>query len=302
MEDTCLIELSRIIPKEKIFLNEPMKKHTSFKIGGPAEIFIKVSTIKELKCAVEVAKGYNLPIHIIGNGSNLLVNDNGVKGIVIKSDFKNINMQENNDYIEVKVGSGVLLSTLAHNLLKREITGFEFAAGIPGTIGGAIRMNAGAHGGEMKDIVISTTYMDMEGNLHTISNKEHEFKYRNSIFEKNKYIIIETGLKLHYGNVEKIKKVMLENEKWRKENQPLEYPSAGSTFKRGKDFITAELIDKCGLRGYKIGGAQVSEKHTGFIINTGNATASDVIKLIEHVKKAVYEKFGKSIELELELI
>ena len=182
------------------------------------------------------------------------------------------------------------------------MTGFEFASGIPGTIGGAIRMNAGAHGKEMKDIVVTTTYIDEYGNLKTISNKEQEFSYRNSVFSKNKWIIINTVLEFEYGTKEEIQEKMQEYARYRKEKQPITYPSAGSTFKRGEDFITAKLIDECGLKGYSIGGAKISEIHAGFIINTGNAKAEDVLKLVEYTRKKVYEKFNKTIELEIEVI
>ena len=194
------------------------------------------------------------------------------------------------------------LGFLAQRLCKEEISGFEFASGIPGTIGGAIYMNAGAHGGEMKDIVISTTYMDLDGKMYTINNKEHEFSYRCSVFAKNEYIILETKLQLSNGKKEEIKAKMQEYACWRKEKQPLEYPSAGSTFKRGDGFITAKLIDECGLKGYQIGGAQISEKHAGFIINKHNATAKDIIELIHKTKEIVYEKTGKKIELEIKII
>ncbi len=297
-----LEELYSILPKEKILLNESMKKHTSFKVGGPAEVFIKADSIEQIKNIIEFTNRNDIPLHVIGNGSNLLVRDEGIKGIVLKSEIKNLEIIEKENCVEITVGSGVLLGALAQKLLREEIAGFEFAAGIPGTIGGAIRMNAGAHGGEMKDIVISTTFMDHLGNIKTISNEEHEFEYRNSIFSKNKYVILETKLKLQKGNKEEIKSLMDEYAAWRKEKQPLEYPNAGSTFKRGQDFITAKIIDDCGLKGYKIGGAQVSKKHAGFIINTGTATAKDILDLIEYVKKDVFEKTKKTIELEIEVI
>lgn len=302
MTDEILEEIKKYSKEENILLNENMSKHTSFKIGGPAEIFIKIESIDELKNIINISKINNIPLYIIGNGSNILVKDEGIKGIVCKLSFKDIIIEKQEDAIIVKVGSGVTLGMLAGKLLKEEITGFEFASGIPGTIGGAIRMNAGAYGKEMKDIVIETKYMNQNGEIKVISNQEHEFVYRNSIFGKEKYIILETTLKLEHGNKEKIKLQMDEYKKARLEKQPIEYPNAGSTFKRGSDFITAKLIDECGLKGYKIGGAQVSEKHAGFVINTGNATAQDVIDLTEFIKKTVYEQKGKKIELEIEII
>ena len=288
-------------PKD-IFINEPMKKHTSFKIGGNADVFVKAASIEEIQEVVSFANQKNIPLFIIGNGSNVLVKDEGIRGIVIKPELKDIQIKKLQNKVEVKVQSGVTLAYLAQKLLQEEVRGFEEFSGIPGTIGGAIRMNAGAHGKEMKDIVERTKYIDRQGNIIDISKEEHEFNYRNSIFSKNKYIILETVLELEVGKREEIIKKMQEYANWRIEKQPLEYPSAGSTFKRGEDFVTAKLIDECGLKGYKIGGAQVSEKHAGFIVNTGDATAQNVIDLIEYVKEQVYKKFNKKIELEIEII
>lgn len=277
-------------------------KHTSFKIGGPADILIKASTIEEVKNILKIVQQNNIPLYVIGNGSNILVKDKGIRGIVLKVDLKGLEITNYNDSIIVKVGSGMPLGFLAQKLLKEEISGFEELSGIPGTIGGAIKMNAGAHGKEMKDIVVNTTYIDMQGNIKTIENKEHEFEYRNSIFSREKFIILNTTLKLQKGSKDKIQEKMTEYTTYRKEKQPIEFPSAGSTFKRGEDFITAKLIDECGLKGYKIGGAEVSTKHAGFIVNTKDATAQDVIKLIDYVKTKVYEKFKININLEIEII
>ena len=292
------------IDNQNIFYNEPMSKHTSIKIGGPAECFIKATTVEEVKKVVEVAKQNNIPLHVIGNGSNILVKDEGIKGIVLKLQLiqTEIHEEESKKNIKVTVGSGVVLGALAQKLMQEGITGFEELSGIPGTIGGAVRMNAGAHGKEIKDIIDTTTYIDMQGNVHTITNKEQQFEYRSSIFAKEKYIILETILNLQYGDKEIIKAKMKQYAQWRKEHQPIEYPNAGSTFKRGQDFITAQLIDECGLKGYTIGGAQVSTKHAGFIINTGGATAKDVLDLVEYVKVQVLKQTGKRIELEIEVI
>lgn len=201
------------------------------------------------------------------------------------------------------VGSGVLLSKIATEAYNKGLSGLEFASGIPGTIGGAIRMNAGAYGNEFKDIVVSSKYLDKDLKLHEINNQEHEFQYRMSRFSKNKNdIIISTILQLKEQNKEQIKLKMEENKKSRIEKQPIEFPSAGSTFKRGKDYITAQLIDKCGLKGYNVGDAYVSEKHAGFIINKGNAKAKDVLCLVEYIKEKVYKEFNINIELELEVL
>lgn len=294
-------EIEKIIPKENIQKDAPMKKYTSFKIGGSAEVLIKISTIEELKEIIKYTQKNNIQIFILGNGSNLLVSDDGIKGIVLKIEIKKLEIEQT-DKIKVVVGAGVKLGELAQKLANKEITGLEFASGIPGTIGGAIRMNAGAHGSEMKDVVKNITYIDRNGETHKINNEEAKFEYRNSIFAHKDYIIVETELELNKGNKEEIQAKMQEYANFRKEKQPIEYPSAGSTFKRGTDFITAKLIDECGLKGYQIGGAQVSEKHAGFIINKGNATSKDVEELIKYIKQKVYDKFGKKIETEIEII
>lgn len=294
-----LEEIQKIVSKDKIFTNEPMSKHTSFKIGGPAEIFVKINNVEELKLIIKISKQAEVPITVVGNGSNLLVSDDGIRGIVLKIEFDKIEIEESG---KLKVGSGVKLAFLAQKCLKEKLEGFEFASGIPGTIGGAIRMNAGAHGSEMKDIVKKITCMTRDGKIQVISNEEAKFEYRNSIFSQNDYIILEAEIQLTKGNPEEIRSKMDEYATYRKEKQPIEYPSAGSTFKRGNDFITAKLIDECGLKGYQIGGAQVSEKHAGFIINKGNATAEDVKQLMKYVEEQVYNKFGKKIEPEIEII
>lgn len=290
------------ITKENIQYDVSMKEYTSFKIGGPAECLIKIETKEELQEMLKIANTNKIPLTIIGNGSNLLVRDEGIKGIVLKIEIKKLEITEEHGQIKVIVGSGEKLGLLAQKLLKEEIAGFEFASGIPGTIGGAIRMNAGAHGSEMKDIVKNITYMDRNGEIHKIENEQAKFEYRNSIFAKESHIILETEIQLQKGKKQEIQEKMNEYANYRKEKQPIEYPSAGSTFKRGADFITAKLIDECGLKGYQIGGAQISEKHAGFIINKENATAEDVIKLMEYTKEQVYNKFGKNIEAEIEII
>lgn len=288
--------------KEKIIFDEPMKKHTSFKIGGTADEFVKVTNEEELKKAIEYAKGKELPITIIGNGSNLLVQDKGIRGLVIKIDLQKFQIEKKENYAEIIVGSGYKTMALAVKLMNAEISGFEELSGIPGTIGGAVFMNAGAYGKEVKDINVSTKCMDYDGNIFELSNKEQEFEYRSSIFNKKDYIILETKLMLEYGKKEEIKKKMDEYLLSRKEKQPIEYPSAGSTFKRQEGVITAKLIDECGLKGFQIGGAKVSEKHAGFIINYNNATAKDVIDLIKYVKEKVKEKYGIKIREEIRIV
>lgn len=286
-------ELLNVIPKDKIKQNEPMNKHTAFKIGGPADIFVNIEHIEELKEILEIIKNNNIPFKIIGNGSNILVKDEGFRGVILKNSLNNFDVetQENNVYITAS--SGVKLGILGQKCLKQEIEGFEFASGIPGSIGGAIKMNAGAHGMEIKDVVEEVTYIDLKGNIKTIPNEKCEFEYRKSIFSKNNFVIIQAKIKLKKGNIEQIKEKMETYANYRKQKQPIEFPNAGSTFKRGKDFLTAKLIDEAGLKGFSIGGAQVSTKHSGFIINKNNATAQDVIDLVEYVKKVIKEKFRK---------
>ncbi len=288
--------------EDKIMFDEPMKKHTSFKIGGIADLFVKVTTIEELKMAINYAREKNIPITIIGNGSNLLVLDKGIRGLVIKIELQDLKIEKLEKNVQVTVGAGYKLMALAIKLKQEEISGLEELAGIPGSMGGAIFMNAGAYGKEIKDINLSTTCMDLAGNILELSKEEQEFSYRSSIFQKKDYIILETKLKLEYGTKQEIQEKMNGYLNQRKEKQPLDYPSAGSSFKRKEGVITAKLIDECGLKGYQIGGAKVSEKHAGFIINYDHATAKDVLDLIKYIKEKVYEKFGIKIEEEIKII
>lgn len=290
--------LTKEISEKNIFIDEPMKKHTSFKIGGATDIFVKVENIDELQYVIDVAKKEKIAVTVIGNGSNLLVRDNGIRGIVIILNMNKIEIAGT----EVIAEAGVKLGFLAQKLLKEELTGFEFASGIPGSIGGAIKMNAGAYGSEMKDIIVETKCLTPNGKIVILKNEEQQFSYRHSIFMEKKYVILEVKLKLQKGKKEEIKEKMEEYAKQRKEKQPTSLPSAGSTFKRGEDFITAKIIDECGLKGCSVGGAQISTKHAGFVVNNGNATAKDVIELIEHVQKVVLEKTGKKIQLEIEIL
>ena len=294
--------LIKNIPEQNIYLNEPMNKHTSFRIGGSADIFIKINTQEELKYILKVVQNERIPLTIIGNGTNILVRDNGIRGIVAKINIQKFEIETTGEDVIVTLGAGEPLGKVAQNLVKHSIQGFEFASGIPGTIGGAIKMNAGAYGGEFKDIVKDVTYMDAVGNIETIQNNECNFSYRHSRFKENKEIILSAILELEKGNPGEIKEKMDLYRVSRIEKQPINMPSAGSTFKRGNNFITAQLIDEAGLKGYSIGGAQVSLKHAGFIVNTGNATAEDILNLVDYVTKVVYEKFGKIIELEVEVI
>ena len=296
--DSIYKKLTTTIEESKIKTNEDMSKHTSFKAGGKAKFYIKAKTVEDVINTVRISKENNIPLIILGNGSNVLFKDEEFNGIVLKIELDDIKIEKN----IITAEAGAKNAILGRKALDNNLQGFEFAAGIPGTIGGAIRMNAGAYGGEIKDIVQDVTYLDYEDlKVKKIINEKCHFEYRHSVFCENKNIILNATFKLKTGIKEEIANKMNEFAKSRKEKQPLEYPSAGSTFKRGTDFITAKLIDECGLKGYQIGGAQVSEKHAGFIINKDNATAKDIIDLVRYVKKTVKEKTGKCIELEVEI-
>ena len=295
-------ELEINISKDNIKYNEPMSKHTSFKTGGCADYYIEGKSIEEIKKVMQYANKNKIPLYVIGNGSNILVTDKGIRGIVLKIDLEQIEVEEKENNIILTLGSGVKLMALGQILKNKSITGFEELSGIPGTIGGAIKMNAGAYGKEMKDLVITTTCLTENGEIVEYSNKEQEFTYRHSIFFDRNDIILSTKILLQKGNQDEISKKMQEYINTRKEKQPLEYPSAGSTFKRGENYITSKLIDESGLKGYTIGGAQISEKHAGFIINKGDATSKDIIELIKYTKQKVFEKFGVHIEEEIEII
>lgn len=288
-------ELVKEIDSSNIFVNEKMSKHTSFKVGGVADFFVIANNVKELIYVLKVAKNLKIKTYILGNGTNVIVKDDGFRGIIIKLNFKTLKIE--ND--EIIAEAGVPLALLSEFAYRNEIEDYEFASGIPGTIGGAVKMNAGAYGSEIKDILISTTYLDENYNIKKIENKEHEFSYRNSIFFNKNWIILESTFKTNKGNKETIKQKREEFNESRRAKQPLEMPNAGSIFKRKDNCIPAKLIDEANLKGYKIGGAQISEKHAGFIVNTGNSTAQDIIDLIEYTKKTIQEKFNEKLETEV---
>lgn len=293
-------EMQEFINKEDIYANEPMSKHTTFKIGGTADIFVKLRSTEQIERLINLCNEKNVLIKVIGNGSNILVKDNGVRGVVAKICT---NSYEFLDEETIRVDAGMLNVKVSRILVEHSLTGFEFASGIPGTIGGAVKMNAGAYGSQMSDVVVKTKYIDLKDmQIKEINNAKQKFEYRKSLFSTTPSIIIDTTLRLKKAEKEEIQEKISKNNESRKTKQPIEKPSAGSTFKRGKDFITAQLIDECGLKGYTVGGAQVSTKHAGFVVNTGNATASDVIKLVEIIKQKVQEKFNKDIDLEIEII
>lgn len=298
--DNLTKDMREFILQDDIYTNEPMSKHTTFKIGGTADIFVKLRNTEQIEKLLNLCKNKNVPIKIIGNGSNILVKDNGIRGVVAKICTNSYDFL---DEKTIRVDAGMLNSKVSRILLENSLTGFEFASGIPGTIGGAVKMNAGAYGSQISDVVIKTKYIDLENmQIKEINKKDQKFEYRKSIFSTTKRVIIDTTLKLEKADKEQIQEKINQNNESRRTKQPIDKPSAGSTFKRGEDFITAQLIDECGLKGYTIGGAQVSTKHAGFVVNAGDATASDVIELMELIKKKVQEKFNKNIDLEIEVI
>ena len=293
----CLLN---ILNKEDIFVDEPMKNHISFKVGGPADFLVKPRNVEQLKDLLSLLNKEDIPYLIVGNGSNLLVRDGGIRGVVIKisDNFNEFKIEGNTVYAQ----SGALLSFMGKAILNESLTGFEFAAGIPGTLGGAIAMNAGAYGGEMKDIVKSVKLMDLEGNILELSNEEMQFAYRKSIISKKDYIVLSAIIELKEGNFEEIRESMRELTKSRVTKQPLNLPSAGSTFKRPEGYYAAKLIEDSGLKGLTLRGAQVSDKHSGFVVNLGNATAKDILDLIYIVKNIVNSKFGIMLEEEVKIL
>lgn len=287
--------------RELFLINEPLKNHTSFKIGGDAKVFFMPESVSDIADALKVCRENKFPYYILGNGTNILFSDKGYNGVIINifNKFNQVYLENENT---INAQSGALLSSIANIALNNSLSGMEFASGIPGALGGAVYMNAGAYGGEMKDIVLSADVLDKDGNIRTLDNNEMGFQYRSSNAEKEGFIVLSAKLQLKKGNKEEIKSKMYELNSQRKEKQPLEMPSAGSTFKRPEGHFAGKLIMESGLRGYSIGGAMVSEKHCGFVVNTGNATCKDVLLLIEHVKKTVYDKFNVMLEPEVRII
>ena len=293
-------ELKHIIPEARIKADEPMKAHTTFRIGGPAKYFVIPETKEEIKAIIECCKAENVPYYILGNGSNLLVGDQGFRGVVIQlyKNFDGIKIEGT----KVTARAGAMLVRVAKEAGKAGLTGLEFASGIPGTIGGAMVMNAGAYGGEISQVIKSATVMDKNGNIREVKAADMALGYRTSVFKESEDIILSVQLKLVPDDKDLIRERMEDYFSRRREKQPLEFPSAGSTFKRPDGYFAAALIEECGLKGVSVGGAQVSEKHSGFVINTGNATASDVLELIEHIKQTVFMQKGVTLECEIKVI
>jgi len=295
-----LEKLKKILPPEHIKINEPMKDHTSFKIGGPADILILPEEVEEVKKTIELCKFHKIPFLVIGNGTNLLVRDEGIRGVVIKlsSNFNDINVKGN----IITCRAGVALCTAARVALENRLSGLEFANGIPGSIGGAAVMNAGAYGGEMADVVKTVTVLDLDGNIQKLTKEELDYSYRYCSLQKGDRVLLEVEMELKPGDYDEIKGKMEDYLNRRKGKQPLNLPSAGSAFKRPEGNYAGYLIEQAGLKGYRIGGAMVSDLHAGFIVNVDNASFKDVYRLIKHIQNEVKQKFGIELETEIKIV
>ena len=297
MNQSFYDKLNNVIGKDSILIDEPMSRHTTFRVGGPADFFVTPKAKEEVRDVIRICKEAGMPYYIIGNGSNLLVSDAGYRGVIVQI-YKEMNEVKVEGDL-VKAQAGALLSGIAAKALGAELSGFEFASGIPGTIGGACVMNAGAYGGEMKDVLESVTVLTGEGKIIELGRNELELGYRTSVIAKKGYIVLGAVLKLERGDGEKIKTYMDELKEKRVTKQPLEYPSAGSTFKRPEGYFAGKLIEDAGLRGFQVGGAQVSEKHCGFVINRDHATAAAIMELMRQVQIRVKENSGVDLEPEV---
>jgi len=285
--------------KENVFIDEEMKNHVHFRVGGPADILLIPESKEEVIRTIKICRENNIPFYVVGNGSNLLVKDGGIKGVVIKlNKLKNIKTYDN--FVEAECGA--MLKDVSNAALKESLTGLEFSCGIPGTIGGAVFMNAGAYNGEISQVIESAEIIDNENNIRTLTKDELELGYRTSAIMKKNYIVLSAKFKLEKGSLDSIKDVVEDLTKKREAKQPLEYPSAGSTFKRPEGYFAGKLIQDAGLKGYKIGGAAVSEKHSGFVINKSNATATDILNLIKHIQSEVKTQFGVDLHTEVRII
>lgn len=294
-------KLEEIVGKDKVKYNEKMSKYTTMRVGGPCDCIVFPDEISKIKEVIDFCKNENITFFVIGNGSNLLVKDEGIHGVVIKLGHRFGKIEIDGEYILAYAGA--TMPTLSQLAKKNSLKGLEFACGIPGTIGGGVKMNAGAYGSQISDILYEVTYMDEKEEIKTIKNKDCSFGYRKSIFTINSnYVILSAKFKLERGNIDEIENKMKENSLARKAKQPLEYPNFGSVFKRPEGYFVGKLVDDAGLRGYKIGGAQVSTKHTGFIVNVDNATCKDVLDLIGYVQTTVYNKFNVKLTPEVIII
>ena len=290
-------KLTEWMPEERVKKEEPMRLHTTFRVGGPADLFVSPNSVEEVCKVTALCREEGVPYYIMGNGSNLLVSDQGYRGVIIQF-YKEMNDISVEGTL-LRAQAGALLSAVANRALLESLTGFEFAAGIPGTRGGACVMNAGAYGGEMKDVLKTVTVLTQEGEVLTLSNEELELGYRTSVIARKHYIVLEAEIALSKGEKEEIQAVMDDLKERRITKQPLEYPSAGSTFKRPEGYFAGKLIQDAGLRGFQVGGAQVSEKHCGFVINKDHATAAEIAELIRQVSEKVEAQFGVKLEPEV---
>ncbi len=292
-------DLSSLVGSEHVLRGEPMSRHTSFRVGGPADVLV-MPDLRQFTRVIAYCREQEVPCLVIGNGSNLLCGDGGVEGVVVEIGKRMSAIEVHGCQVDAEAGA--LLSAVATAAAREGLTGFEFAAGIPGSVGGATVMNAGAYGGEMKDVLEQVTVLTPDGMVFTVPAVELELSYRHSAVPEQQWIVLSAALRLRKGRKADINARLKELRKQREAKQPLEYPSAGSTFKRPEGYFAGKLIEEAGLRGYRVGGAQVSEKHCGFVINTGEATAADVRTLMDHVRKTVREKFGVELEPEVKFI
>lgn len=299
MNDQFLTELQNVMGGSGIFMEEPMKKHTTFRVGGPADVLVQPDETA-LAAILALCRQYHVPYSFIGNGSNLLVGDKGIRGVVIEMTDPMGNIEV--DGTKITAQAGAMLSKIANTAASNGLGGMEFAAGIPGSVGGAVVMNAGAYGGEMKDIIEKVYVLDENGAQLELGRDALDFGYRHSCIPEKKYIVTKVVLELVPRNEAEIRSEMKELNEKRAEKQPLQYPSAGSTFKRPEGYFAGKLIMDAGLRGYQVGGAQVSEKHCGFVINKGDATAADICQLMQDVSDKVQAQFGVVLEPEVKMI
>ena len=293
-------EILNYLPSDRLLFNEEMQNHTTFKIGGPVDIMVLPQDEEDVATVVSFCRQRDIPLFIFGVGSNLLVRDRGIRGVAMKLGENLDEVEVNGDQIQAQ--AGVKISALARIAAFHSLSGLEFAEGIPGSLGGALVMNAGAYDGEMQGIVTATRAIGPDGSIKTFKNEEMQFGYRRSIFQSNGYIIISATLKLANGNRKEIEQRMLEFAHRREEKQPLDKPSAGSTFRRPPGFYVGPMLEELGLKGYQIGDAQVSSKHAGFIVNNGNATARNVLDLIAYIQKKAKERFGVDLQPEIRIV
>ncbi|EJO5346871.1 UDP-N-acetylmuramate dehydrogenase [Clostridium botulinum] len=294
-----VLQFEDIVGNNNVLIDEPMKNHTSFKVGGPADMLIMPTTLEQVRESILLCKDNSIPYYIIGNGSNLLVRDGGIRGVVIKFS-KLVQIKVDGDTVICE--SGATLTNICNEALKNNLGGLEFACGIPGSVGGAVTMNAGAYNGEISHVIESSKVIDKDGNVFLLDKEQLDLGYRMSAIQKYHYIVLEVTFRLHNSEYDTIKNRIMDLNRRRTEKQPLEYPSAGSTFKRPEGHYAAKLIEDTGLKGNSIGGAQVSEKHSGFLINKGNATAKDILDLIKFVQDKVKEKFDVDLHTEVRII